>query len=263
MLEQTEEQKPSFIAMESGDSPKPREQRGAKKKTGSLALKGWGLAILVAQVVTLALVYWHGRALVARIETARSELLQESAVHHADIAKLGETNGLLTSDVRDLRDLVSSKTDEDILFLKIMIINSDIEPEIAKTIARNVRHYGSFYGQDPDLVLALMAIESNFDPDAVSHKGATGLMQIMPHWKRVLGITGDLKDPETSIKYGLQILGFYKEMYGETEIALTAYNRGPGPVDGALVNGRDFRNGYSDKVLKMYDRLKDLSAGGL
>ena len=141
----------------------------------------------------------------------------------------------------------------------MMVVKPDLDPQFARTVAGHVSRYAEFHGQDPDLVLAIMAIESNFNPNAVSSAGALGLMQIMPQWKKVLGISEDLKDPETSVKYGLQIFGFYKEMYKETEMALTAYNRGPGPVDMALMRGKDYKNGYSDKVLKMYDELKALS----
>ena len=108
------------------------------------------------------------------------------------------------------------------------------------------------------MVLAIMAIESRFDPNSVSNKGALGLMQVMPQWSKVLGIQDDLKDPKTNIKYGMQILGFYQQMYKDLEMALTAYNRGPGPVDMALMRGKDYRNNYAAKVLKKYKMLKSM-----
>jgi soluble lytic murein transglycosylase-like protein len=83
---------------------------------------------------------------------------------------------------------------------------------------------------------------------------------VMPHWKKVLGIQGDLRDVDTSVQYGMQVLGFYQEMYRDIDLALTAYNRGPGPVDNALVKGRDPQNGYAPKVLEVYKRLKTMSA---
>ena len=64
---------------------------------------------------------------------------------------------------------------------------------------------------------------------------------------------------DRNIKYGLQVLGFYLEMYQDLEMALTAYNRGPGPVDAALVKGRNPNNGYAPKVLSTYERLKKLN----
>src|SRR5262249_30880101 len=115
------------------------------------------------------------------------------------------------------------------------------------------------YGRDSNLVLAMIATESAFNPKAVSSAGALGLMQVMPQWKKVLGIDGDLQDVELSIRYGLQILGFYSEMYKDLEMALTAYNRGPGPVDMALMKGHDPKNKYAPRVLTTYERLKRLS----
>lgn len=66
-------------------------------------------------------------------------------------------------------------------------------------------------------------------------------------------------DIGTNIRYGLQVLGVYQEMHQDLETALTAYNRGPGPVDNAMVKGKDYRNGYAAKVLGVYERLKQLN----
>jgi soluble lytic murein transglycosylase-like protein len=81
----------------------------------------------------------------------------------------------------------------------------------------------------------------------------------MPQWKRVLGIDEDLEDIETSIKYGLQILGFYREMYKDLDVALTAYNRGPGAVDAALMRGADPKNNYAPTVLERYAYFRALN----
>jgi soluble lytic murein transglycosylase-like protein len=91
--------------------------------------------------------------------------------------------------------------------------------------------------------------------------GAVGLMQVMPQWAKILGITEPLTDPETSIRFGLQILGFYKAMYKDLETALTAYNRGPGAVDFALMKGQNPHNRYAPRVLKTYEELKTLQVG--
>jgi soluble lytic murein transglycosylase len=104
-----------------------------------------------------------------------------------------------------------------------------------------------------------MRIESAFDPRAVSKMGAMGLMQVMPQWIDVLDIQCDLYDPECSVKYGLQILGAYEQMYGNLDMALTAYNRGPGPVDYALMKGQDPDNGYAAKIRTVYNRLRAIS----
>jgi soluble lytic murein transglycosylase-like protein len=167
----------------------------------------------------------------------------------------------LKVEVRDLHQYLASDASEDILYLKIMVTKPDVDREVARMVARYVSRYAALHGQDPDLILAIIAVESRFDPKAISAKGAVGLMQVMPQWKQVLGITEDLRDPETNIKYGLQILGFYQQMYKEREMALTAYNRGPGPVDMALMRGQSPTNSYAPRVLQKYDLLKSMKVG--
>jgi soluble lytic murein transglycosylase-like protein len=165
----------------------------------------------------------------------------------------------LETELFALRQQIASQTGEDVIFLKTLIMKPQIDPLLARKTARAVRRYSELYRRDPDLVMAIIAVESDFNPNAVSHVGATGLMQVMPHWKKVLGITGDLRDPDVSINYGLQILGFYEEMYKDLKMALTAYNRGPGPVDTALMRGVDPKNDYAGRVMAQYERLKKLN----
>jgi soluble lytic murein transglycosylase-like protein len=162
------------------------------------------------------------------------------------------------AEVKDLRSATMDRSNEDVLYLKIMVLHPNLDSDLARTIAANVLRYATLYGKDPNLVLAIINVESGFDPKAVSSVGAVGLMQVMPHWKRILGIHDELRDPETSIRYGLQILGFYEQMYHDPETVLTAYNRGPGPVDEALMQGRSPRNDYAPRVLQAYERLRRL-----
>jgi soluble lytic murein transglycosylase-like protein len=78
----------------------------------------------------------------------------------------------------------------------------------------------------PDLVLALIQIESRFDSYAVSRAGAQGLMQVMPFWKNEIGHPEDnLTDELTNLRYGCQILRFYMEKEnGNWMRALARYN---------------------------------------
>ncbi len=94
-------------------------------------------------------------------------------------------------------------------------------------------------GLDPQLVLAVIDIESNFDRNALSHAGAQGLMQVMPFWKEVYGnVEDDLYNPLVSLRYGCTILRHYMDKYPNATQALAAYN-------GSL--GRDV---YPNKVFK-------------
>lgn len=78
----------------------------------------------------------------------------------------------------------------------------------------------------PQLVLAVIDVESAFDPFAVSSAGAVGMMQVMPFWPRELGLTtSDLLDVEMNIRMGSSILAYYLEKErGDYRRALARYN---------------------------------------
>src|SRR5258708_19960613 len=175
------------------------------------------------------------------------------------LSELSEQSLAIKSEGTELRQYMTSSSAEQVIFLKILVLKPDIDLALGRSIAKHAHHYGALYKRDPDLVLAIIAEESRFNPNAVSPVGAVGLMQVMPQWEKLLGISVSLHDPAVSIKYGLEVLGFYMEMYKDIEMALTAYNRGPGPVDMALMRGKDPKNRYAPDVLKVYERLKKLS----
>ncbi len=219
-------------------------------------------ASLVLQTVLLLLVGAAGYVLVERVrQLDRDSQTQatEAAAVAQKVEALSQQNDALKTEVASLHKTLASTTSQDVLFLKIILLKPDIDLALARTISRHVHEYSMLYGRDPNLVLAIIAVESRFNPKAVSPVGAVGLMQVMPHWTKVLGISGDLTDPETSIRYGLQVLGFYEEMYKDPEVVLTAYNRGPGPVDKALMRGTSPTNNYAPLVLQTYERLRKLN----
>lgn len=82
----------------------------------------------------------------------------------------------------------------------------------------------------PRLVKAVVAIESAFDPKAKSHKGATGLMQIMPKTGKWLN-EGDISDPENNIRAGIKYIKILKKIFNnDRKLVLAAYNSGQGTV---------------------------------
>lgn len=223
------------------------------------------VSVTVANLLLLGALVWSNRNIAGSLEAAQAVLTKQAdatQVVNEKLAALGEKNDALEREVGQLREAVAARTTEDILFLKIVITKREIDRKLARDIARHVSKYARIYGQDPDLVLAMIAVESDFNPAARSYAGAVGLMQVMPQWKQVLGIQEELSDPETSIKYGLQILGFYRNMYRDLEMALTAYNRGPGPVDAALNRGQSPHNKYAPMVLRTYQELRSLEIKG-
>src|SRR6266567_1309265 len=111
------------------------------------------------------------------------------------------------------------------------------------------------YGLAPPLLRAVMAVESNFNPGAVSEKGATGLMQLMPDTARDM-LVEDLLDPGQNIDGGARYLRHLQNQFGnDLEKVLAAYNAGPEAVrrsGGAVPPFRETQ-AYVKKVLALYD----------
>jgi soluble lytic murein transglycosylase-like protein len=85
-------------------------------------------------------------------------------------------------------------------------------------------------GLDPALVLAVIEAESGHDPEAVSTKGAVGLMQILPETAALMGFA-EVADPATNLEAGCRYLASLIDRFGgDVELALAAYNAGPGAV---------------------------------
>lgn len=82
---------------------------------------------------------------------------------------------------------------------------------------------------DPHLVRSVVSVESNFNPYAVSPKGAQGLMQLMPATARRFGVANAF-DPAANLEAGVKYLKYLKDLFKDERLALAAYNAGEGAV---------------------------------
>ena len=125
--------------------------------------------------------------------------------------------------------------------------------KIPPALAADIHEAALEAGVAPKVAFGLVRAESSFRPTAVSPVGAIGLTQLMPATARWLepGTTRQaLKNPETNLRIGFKYLRQLIERYdGNEQLALTAFNRGPGTVDKLLKRGRNPDNGYAEKVM--------------
>jgi len=106
---------------------------------------------------------------------------------------------------------------------------------------------------DVDVAFGMVRTESEFKNHATSHVGAVGLTQLMPataRWLKKDVTVADLRDSKTNLTIGFKYLRDLINKYdGDTELALLAYNRGPGTVDRVLKRGGNPDNGYAQAVI--------------
>ena len=132
---------------------------------------------------------------------------------------------------------------------------STLYPNKVRRWCSLISEYSDRRGLPPDLVAAVILQESGGDPEAFSHSGAVGLMQVMP--RDGLASTfmcangpcfanrpskGELRDPEFNVSYGTRMLASLVRKHGSLREALKSY----GPMDGGY--------SYADKVLGIYQQ---------
>ena len=112
------------------------------------------------------------------------------------------------------------------------------------------------YNVDNELIRAMIQVESGWNTDAVSNKGAQGLMQLMPRTAAMLGVSNPF-DPAQNIEGGVRYISDLTDKYrGDIEKALAAYNAGPARVDSG--NIPEVSKRYVKNIMAIYRRLREM-----
>lgn len=117
-------------------------------------------------------------------------------------------------------------------------------PMSAEPVDAAILKYSRMHAVDAALVRAIVTTESAFDSDARSKGGAIGLMQLMPATARALGVNPHIADE--NIEGGVRYLSELLKMFGGVELALVAYNAGPG-----------FASRYAKREVSLYGETRD------
>jgi soluble lytic murein transglycosylase-like protein len=132
-------------------------------------------------------------------------------------------------------------------------------------LARSILEESERNALDPLLILAIIQVESRFDPKAVSPRGAQGLMQVKPVVVTALIDEGkiqprqrhrSLKDPLVNVQIGASYLAHLNDIFGDLTVALTAYNWGPTRVRQKIKAKQNIPLEYATKVLSVQRTLE-------
>jgi soluble lytic murein transglycosylase len=167
-------------------------------------------------------------------------------------------SGIIIDEDATDKTMIISKT---VQYLKGEKISTTDEK--LKTIANSVYEESQKYSIDYRLILAVMKVESNFKNEAISRKGARGLLQVKPSLARYIakdtgmqveGVTS-LHEPEKNIQIGVNYLSKLIDMFENLTSALHAYNAGPSKVKkiGALSTAPSTH--FTKKVMNEYQQI--------
>ena len=146
---------------------------------------------------------------------------------------------------------------------KILAANSRGHQASPEEIDASIVMAAARHNVDPNLVRAVVKVESNFNSNAVSRKGAMGLMQLMPSTARTLKVKNPF-DPEQNVDAGVRHLKSLLESYGgDVNLTLAAYNAGQGAVarSAGIPHFAETQN-YVRRITNLYYGGSDLAPAG-
>ena len=210
-------------------------------------VKAVGIAIFV-------FLFLNGIQAVSRIENTNAETTESVVI--VDAAKQARK---LKAENERLRAVASIR---EVLETQAKNATLDEKRELAETIYEAC----TLYDLDVELVLAVIQVESSFNRNAISNKGAKGLMQVMPltGWAmseelQLQGFdTEKLFDSRTNVMLGTYYLKKLLNRYNNLEHALLAYNAGPTLLDSVLAADGSLPPGYAQKVRSNMQRIAQL-----
>ena len=153
--------------------------------------------------------------------------------------------------------LVSTTIREERVYAHLLQRRMGLDEQRKRHIATAIVREAARYRLSPELVLAVIDTESSYRPDARSHVGAIGLMQILPGTgesvARECGIDwkgeATLLDPLVNVRLGTHYLASLQTRFGKMDTALAAYNWGPTRIAQMLRTGEPVPQVYTRKVL--------------
>ena len=199
------------------------------------------IVILVATLTVVAVANWHPA--VGRSDASRA--------HPESAAMLGGTEAAPASGTHTPA-LAQGEERRHRVIAEFLSRKYKVSPEVIYDLVGIAHAVGRQIGLDPLLIIAVISVESRFNPIAESVSGAKGLMQIIPKLHpekfRAQGGESTVFDPETNIRVGTKILKEYLTRTGNLSMALQMYA-------GALADDQDV---YTQRVLGEKDRLQQI-----
>ena len=135
-----------------------------------------------------------------------------------------------------------------------MVSHTSVTERRVKEYTPTIVEHAKQNNLEPELVAAVIQVESSWQPKAESKAGACGLMQVIPKWNPKKDgsyyTCDELKDPETNIKVGTKALRWWMDRAkGDRELALCAYNAG-------YICFKKMRYSYVKRVMNVYYTIK-------